>query len=227
MLTTSSRIRSASYGRVHTSVKAAIAGITLSAGLFCGICAEAKTLHVVALGDSLTAGFGLPPGQAFPDVLALELKKRGWDVEVANAGVSGETARQGLARFDWAVPEGTDALIIELGANDMLQGRPPEGAKAALAEILRKARAAHVACLLTGMRAAPNYGEDYARRFDAIYSDLAKDAGVPLYPFFLQGIAGDPKYNQKDGLHPTHEGVEKVVAGMLPAVEALLGPLRK
>jgi len=184
--------------------------------------AQARTLHLVALGDSLTAGLGLPPGQAFPEVLEKALRAKGYDVEVANAGVSGDTAEDGLARYDWSVPDGTDALIVELGANDMLRGLDPAGARAALATILLRAAAAHIPTLLAGMRAAPNLGAEYGARFDAIYPDLARQFGVALYPFFLDGVAADPKLNQKDGLHPTREGVERIVAAMLPAVEALL-----
>ena len=184
--------------------------------------AWARMLHLVALGDSLTAGLGLPPGQGFPEVLQKTLRAKGYDVEVGNAGVSGDTAADGLARYDWGVPDGTDALIVELGANDMLRGLDPAAAKASLATILTRAQAAHIATLLTGMRAAPNMGADYQSRFDAIYPDLARQFGVALYPFFLEGVAGDPKLNQKDGLHPTREGVEKIVATILPAVEALL-----
>jgi acyl-CoA thioesterase-1 len=189
--------------------------------------ARARTLHVVALGDSLTAGLGLPPGQGFPETLEKALKAKGYDVEISNAGVSGDTAADGLARYDWAAPAGTDALIVELGANDMLRGLDPAAAKASLAAILTRARDAHIATLLTGMRAAPNMGADYQGRFDAIYPDLAKSFGVVLYPFFLEGIAADPKLNQKDGLHPTHEGVETIVANILPAVEALLADVKQ
>jgi acyl-CoA thioesterase-1 len=207
----------ASYGHFALRVQA------IAAALFLFVApAEARALHVVALGDSLTAGFGLPPGQAFPDVLARALKAKGWDVEVTNAGVSGETAEDGLARYDWSVPAGTDALIVELGANDMLRGLPPDTAKSALAQILAKATRGHVAVLLTGMRAAPNLGAQYQKQFDAIYPDLAARYGVALYPFFLDGVAGDPKLLQMDGLHPTREGVEKIVAGILPSVERLL-----
>jgi len=188
--------------------------------------AEARALHIVALGDSLTAGYGLPPGQSFPDALSRALKAKGWDVEITNAGVSGETAEDGLARYDWSVPAGTDALIVELGANDMLRGRPPEAAKDALAQILAKAKQAHLAVLLTGMRAAPNLGAQYQKQFDAIYPDLAERYGVALYPFYLEGVAGDPKLNQPDGLHPTREGVEKIVAGILPSVERLLSSIK-
>jgi acyl-CoA thioesterase-1 len=212
----------ASYGRILRAVQS----LALLTGLVC-VPAEARTLHVVALGDSLTAGYGLPPGQAFPEVLQKVLRERGYDVEVANAGVSGETAEDGLARFDWSVPAGTDALIVELGANDMLRGLPPEGAKAALAKILEKAKAAKIATLLTGMRAAPNLGLAYAMKFDAIYPELASAYGVDLYPFFLEGVAADPKLNQQDGLHPTGKGVEKIVASILPAVEKLLGKVNQ
>jgi acyl-CoA thioesterase-1 len=184
--------------------------------------AQARTLRLVALGDSLTAGFGLPPAQAFPEALERALRAKGYDVEVSNAGVSGDTTADGLARYDWAVPEGADALIVELGANDMLRGLDPAAAEASLAQILTRAKGAHIATLLAGMRAAPNMGADYQARFDAIYPDLADRFGVALYPFFLDGVAADPRLNQKDGLHPTREGVEKIVASILPSVEALL-----
>jgi acyl-CoA thioesterase-1 len=189
--------------------------------------ARARTLQVVALGDSLTAGLGLPPGQGFPETLEKALRAKGYDVAISNAGVSGDTAADGLARYDWAVPAGADALIVELGANDMLRGLDPAAAKASLAAILTRAKAAHMAILLTGMRAAPNMGADYQARFDAIYPDLAKSFDVPLYPFFLDGVAADPKLNQKDGIHPTKEGVEVIVAKMLPAVEALIAKAKQ
>jgi acyl-CoA thioesterase I len=213
------------YGHCLARVQLIVFGLIV-AGLIGCTPAEARTLRMVALGDSLTAGLGLPPGQAFPDLLERALRAKGFDVTVSNAGVSGETAGDGLARYDWAVPAGTDALVVELGANDMLRGLDPGAAKAALASILSKAKAAHIATLLAGMRAAPNLGADYQRRFDAIYPDLAAQFGVALYPFFLEGVAGDPKLNQKDGLHPTREGVEKIVANILPVVEALLTGLK-
>jgi acyl-CoA thioesterase-1 len=184
--------------------------------------AEARALRVVALGDSLTAGYGLPPGQSFPDALQRALKAHGLDVDIVNAGVSGDTTADGLARFDWSVPQDADALIVELGANDMLRGLDPAAAERSLQGILEKARARHLPTLLAGMRAAPNLGADYDRRFDAIYPDLAKRYDVPLYPFFLAGVAGDPKLNQQDGLHPTREGVDRIVAAMLPTVERFL-----
>jgi acyl-CoA thioesterase I len=184
--------------------------------------AAARTLRLVALGDSLTAGFGLAPGKAFPDRLEAALRAKGFDVKVINAGVSGDTAADGLARYGWAVPPDANALLVELGANDMLRGQKPEATKAALAAILDKARAAHLPTLLAGMRAAPNLGPEYDRAFDAIYPSLAKAYDVPLYPFFLDGVAGDPNLNQADGLHPSAEGVEVIVQRILPSVEQLL-----
>jgi len=184
--------------------------------------AAARTLHLVALGDSLTAGLGLPPGKAFPDRLEAALRAKGWDVKIVNAGVSGDTAADGLARYDWSVPKEADALIVELGANDMLRGMKPEATKTTLAAILDKARAAHLPVLLAGMRAAPNLGGEYAAEFSPIYPALAKRYDVLLYPFFLDGVAGDPKLNQPDGLHPNAAGVEIIVQKILPSVEALL-----
>jgi acyl-CoA thioesterase-1 len=189
--------------------------------------AEAKTLKLVALGDSLTAGYEVKPGSRFPEVLERELKAKGYDVAVANAGVSGETAEDGLARFDWSVPPDTDALIVELGANDMLRGLPVGGAKRALSAILSKAAQAHIPTLLTGMKAAPNLGPEYRSAFDRIYPDLAAQYHVALYPFFLDGVAGDPKLNNPDGLHPNPEGVKIIVGRILPAVEALLDEAKK
>jgi acyl-CoA thioesterase-1 len=184
--------------------------------------AAARTLRLVALGDSLTAGYGLPPGKAFPDRLEATLRAKGWDVKLVNAGVSGDTAADGLARYDWSVPQDADALIIELGANDMLRGMMPGATKTTLAAILEKARAARLPVLLTGMRAAPNLGGEYAGQFSSIYSSLAKEYDVPLYPFFLDGVAGEPKLNQPDGLHPNSDGVAIIVEKILPSVETLL-----
>jgi len=183
---------------------------------------SARTLRLVALGDSLTAGFGVPAGKAFPDQLEAALKGKGFDVRVVNAGVSGDTAADGLARYDWAVPPDADALIVELGANDMLRGLKPDETKETLSLILDRADAAHLPTLLAGMRAAPNLGAPYAQEFDAIYRPLAQAHGAILYPFFLDGVAGDPKLNQPDGLHPTPAGVAVIVQRILPSVEELL-----
>jgi acyl-CoA thioesterase I len=212
------KTESPSYGHLRLFVQAlAFAAILGSASH-----ADARTLRLVALGDSLTAGLGLTPGKAFPDRLEAALRAKGWQVKVINAGVSGDTAADGLARYDWAVPQDADALIVELGANDMLQGLKPEATKATLAAILEKARTAHLPTLLAGMRGAPNLGPEYDKEFDAIYPALATAYGAALYPFFLDGVAGDPKLNQPDGVHPTAAGVEVIVQKILPSVEALL-----
>ena len=197
-----------------------LALIVQTLGAFTG---EARTLKVVALGDSLTAGYGVKPGLKFPDILEKALKAKGFDVSVVNAGVSGETAGDGLARFDWSVPPDTDALIVELGANDMLRGLSVDAARKSLAAMLAKARDAHIPTLLTGMKAAPNLGPEYREAFDRIFPELASEYGAALYPFFLDGVAADPKLNQPDGLHPNPAGVQIIVERMLPAVEALLG----
>jgi acyl-CoA thioesterase-1 len=206
---------SATYGIFRGAVQACAIAAWLGS-------AEAKTLQLVALGDSLTAGYGLKSGVRFTDVLEKKLRADGYDVKVINAGVSGDTAADGLARFDWSVPPGADALIVELGANDMLRGLPVEGAKAALSDILKKAAAAKLPTLVAGMKAAPNLGPQYRAAFDRLFPDLAAQYGVALYPFFLDGVAADPKLNQQDGLHPNPEGVKIVVDRIAPAVEALL-----
>jgi acyl-CoA thioesterase-1 len=181
-----------------------------------------RPVQVVALGDSLTAGYGLPAAAAFPVKLEKALRAKGLNVEVANAGVSGDTATGGLGRLDWSVPEGTDAVIIELGANDMLRGIDPQLTRRALDAILRRLSERHIAVLLAGMRAIPNLGVDYVQGFETIYADLAKNYDVVLYPFFLDGIAGDPKFNQRDGLHPTAAGVDEIVTHILPKAEELV-----
>jgi acyl-CoA thioesterase-1 len=183
--------------------------------------ASARTLLLVALGDSLTAGGGAPSGKAFPDQLQAALRAKGWDINVLNAGEGGDTAKVGLARYDSAVPTDADALIIEFGANDMRQALPPEETKKTLTAIIEKAKAAHLPTLVAGMRAASNLGAQYERAFDAIYPALVQDSGVALYPFFLEGVAGDPKL-QPDGLHPNEAGYGVIVSRMLPAVEDLL-----
>jgi acyl-CoA thioesterase-1 len=147
-------------------------------------------------------------------------------VEVANAGVSGDTSSGGLARLDWSVPDGTDAVIVELGANDMLRGVDPKVTREALGQIVRRLKERKIEVLLCGMLAARNLGPDYGRAFDAIYPDLAKANDVLLYPFFLEGVVADPKLHIGDGLHPTGEGIAKIVAGILPKVEELIARVR-
>lgn len=186
----------------------------------------AEPIRIVAFGDSLMTGYGLPAPAAFPVRLEAALKAKGYDVRVANAGVSGETASAALARLDWAVPAGTQAVIVEFGANDALRGIDPEMTRAALDAILRRLKESRVAVLLAGMRAPPNLGAEYAARFDAIYPALAKAHDVLLYPFFLDGVAADAKLNLGDGIHPTAEGIDVIVARILPAVEALIARVR-
>ena len=185
----------------------------------------AKPVKLVVLGDSLSAGLGLSASAAFPARLQKSLQSKGIAVDVVNAGVSGDTSSGGRDRLDWSVPEGTEAVILELGANDALRGIDPQLTRAALSEILTRLKARGVAVLLCGMVAPPNYGSDYSARFNAIYPELAKSFGVPLYPFFLEGVATDAKLNQADGIHPTAEGVDAIVRNILPAVEAFLGAI--
>jgi acyl-CoA thioesterase-1 len=185
----------------------------------------AKPVKMVVLGDSLSAGLGLAASAAFPERLQKALKAKGIDVDMVNAGVSGDTASGGRDRLDWSVPEGTEAVILELGANDALRGLDPKVTHAALDDILTRLKARKIAVLLCGMVAPPNYGADYSARFNAIYPDLAKAFQVPLYPFFLEGVATDAKLNQADGMHPTAEGVDAIVKNILPTVEAFLGTI--
>jgi acyl-CoA thioesterase-1 len=187
--------------------------------------AIAKPVKMVVLGDSLSAGYGLPAGAAFPVRLQKALEAKGITVDMINAGVSGDTTSGGRERLDWSVPEGTEAVILELGANDALRGTDPAVTRAALSDIVTKLKARKIAVLLCGMVAPPNYGSDYAARFNAIYPDLAKSFDVPLYPFFLGGVAADARLNQADGMHPTPEGVDAIVKNILPTVEAFLGTL--
>jgi len=186
-----------------------------------------RPVRIVALGDSLTAGLGLPADAAFPAKLEKALRAKGLAVEVSNAGVSGDTASGGLARLDWSVPEGTDAVIVELGANDMLRGIDPTITRAALEEIVRRLTERRIVVLLAGMRAAPNLGPDYGRAFETIYSDLAANNGVLLYPFFLDGVAAEAKLNQRDGLHPTAAGIDAIVTRILPKAEELVIRVRR
>jgi acyl-CoA thioesterase-1 len=187
--------------------------------------APAKPVKMVVLGDSLSAGLGLPASAAFPARLQKSLKSKGIEVDMINAGVSGDTTSGGRDRLDWSVPEGTEAVILELGANDALRGVDPKVTRSALTEILTRLKARGVAVLLCGMYAPPNYGSDYSARFNAIYPELAKSFGVPLYPFFLEGVATEAKLNQADGLHPTAEGVDMIVRNILPTVQAFLGAI--
>ena len=186
----------------------------------------AQPVKMVVLGDSLSAGLGLSGPAAFPARLQKVLKDKWIEVDMINAGVSGDTASGGRDRLDWSVPAGTEAVIVELGANDALRGTDPAVTRAALTDVVSRLKARRIAVMLCGMLAPPNYGQDYAARFNTIYPDLAKKFDVPLYPFFLAGVAADPKLNQADGIHPTAEGVDIIVANILPTVQAFLGTIR-
>jgi acyl-CoA thioesterase I len=185
----------------------------------------ARPVKIVVLGDSLSAGLGLSTSAAFPAQLKKSLEINGVKVDMINAGVSGDTASGGRDRLDWSVPEGTDAVVLELGANDALRGIDPKVTRSALSDILTRLKARKIAVLLCGMIAPPNYGAEYSASFNAIYPDLAKSFGVPLYPFFLEGVAADAALNQADGLHPTAAGVDVIVKNILPAVQAFVGAI--
>lgn len=185
-----------------------------------------RVLKLVALGDSLTAGYLLPERDAFPVVLEAALKARGHAVEIANAGVSGDTAGGGLDRLDWSVPDGTDGVILELGANDMLRGTDPDLTRRALDAIVSRLKARRIPVMLAGMYAGRNMGPDYVARFDAIYPDLAARHDLVLYPFFLDGVAGVAGMALPDGLHPAAKGVRVMVERILPSVETFLARLR-
>ena len=184
--------------------------------------AAGRPLNLVAFGDSLSAGYLLPESAAFPVVLERALKARGRSVAIANAGVSGDTSTGGLDRVDWSVPDGTDGVILELGANDMLRGTDPVITAKALDGIIARLKARRIPVLLAGMKASTNLGPDYIARFDAIYPDLAAKYGLTLYPFFLEGILGDRSSHLQDGLHPNAKGIETIVAGILPTVETFV-----
>ncbi len=202
----------------------AFAAFLALCGLF-GAAHAAEPLRLVVFGDSLSAGYQLAADKAFPAQLAAALKAKGHDVSVANAGVSGDTASAGLERLDWSIPDGTNGVILELGANDALRGIDPDVTRKALAGILARLAQRKIPVLLAGMLAPPNMGRDFTARFNAIYGDLARDYDVPLYPFFLEGVAANPALLLADGMHPSPEGVAVIVKNILPAVEAFLAAL--
>jgi acyl-CoA thioesterase I len=224
-----------SYGRRGAGVQmlartlglaSALLGGVLPVGLVAPATSAEDPVRIVALGDSLTAGYGLAADAAFPVRLEKALAAKGVVVEIGNAGVSGDTMSGGLARLDWSVPEGTQAVILELGANDMLRGLDPQVTRKALQEILRRLDERHIKVLLCGMLAAPNLGADYGGAFNKIFPDLAAAGDLLFYPFFLAGVMNDPRLVQPDGLHPTAVGVDAIVAGILPKVEELVARVR-
>jgi acyl-CoA thioesterase-1 len=204
----------------HLGVIAIIFNATIAIS---SLTAEAKTpVKIVAFGDSLTAGYLLKPDQSFPAQLSKALAAKGYAVDVTNAGVSGDTTAAGLERFEWAVPPDTEAVILELGANDALRGQPPAEAKANLERIIVRLKERNVAILLAGMRAPSNWGDDYVREFDGMYQQLADKHGLLLFPFFLEGVALQKSMNLDDGMHPNGKGVAVIVETIMPKVEELL-----
>ena len=185
--------------------------------------ASAKT--ILALGDSLTAGYGLEAAHAMPDVLQAALQKAGVDVKIINAGVSGDTAAQGAARLDWALTPDVQAIMLELGANDALRGLPPEQTEQALRLILNEAKAKNLPVLILGMKAPPNLGEDYRTKFDAVYQRLAAEFHQPIYLFYLEGVAGQSDLNQADGIHPNDKGVTIIVSRLMPLLQEFVSTL--
>lgn len=185
-----------------------------------------KLATIVVLGDSLSAGYGLNPGESFPEKLQIALDERGVGAKIIGAGVSGDTTSGGLARLAWSVPDGTDGVLLELGANDGLRGVPVANVRANLSAMIEQLQGRNIAVLLAGMRASPSMGSAYAREFDAIYPELAREYGVAFYPFFLDGVAADANLNQADGIHPTAEGIDVIVERILPSVEAFVESLR-
>ena len=182
-----------------------------------------KQIIIVAIGDSLTAGYGLPAPDAFPVRLESALRQTGLQVRVINGGVSGDTTAGGRARLDWVLADKPDAAIVELGANDALRGIDPEEASRNLSVILSELKMRNVRVLLAGMQAPPNLGSRYVREFNTIFPDLAAAHDVMLYPFFLDGVAAEPALNQRDGIHPNALGVAVIVDRILPYVSRLIG----
>jgi acyl-CoA thioesterase I len=186
---------------------------------------QGQPIRLVALGDSLSAGYNLPQEAAFPVALERALKAKGYRVEVANAGVSGDTSSGGLDRLDWSVPDGTDGVILELGANDMLRGLDPAGTRKNVEAIVERLKSRNIPVMLAGMYASRNLGPEYVQKFDGTYPDIAKKHDLVLYPFFLDGVAGDRSLNLPDGMHPTAKGVGIIVERILPSVESFLARL--
>src|SRR5260370_19349976 len=230
-------VRSRTYGKRPGAVQtfagaslftiawaAAILGAAFIAALPLG--ASERPVKIVALGDSLTAGLGLAPEQTFPAKLGQALRQKGIAVEMVNAGVSGDTASDGASRLDWSVPNGTDAVILELGANDALRGIDPKLTRAALEKILRRLNERPVAVLPAGMRAPRNLGTAHVEAFDAGIPELAATYRVVFYPFFLDGVATERGLNQPDGLHPTAAALDVIVTMMLPKIEELVARVR-
>ena len=212
--------------RTPYGVRRLIVHLGLMLGLLAAAPAAAQNVHILALGDSLTAGYGLPEGQGFAPQLEATLRRNGIRAFVTDAGVSGDTAAAGQARLAWTLDgleETPDLAIVVLGGNDMLRGLPPEQTRAALDSILAELKGRNVPVLLAGMLASVNMGPDYRRAFDGLYPELARKHGATFYPFFLEGVAGDRALNLDDGIHPNFRGIKRMVSGIAPHVIAALG----
>lgn len=207
-------------------VNVLVGTIDTTMGSGAALAEAAKPLRIVAFGDSLTSGYGLRSSQSFPTQLQKALRKRGHNIVVTNAGVAGDTTANGLERLGWAVPDDTDAVIVELGANDALRGIDPKVTRANLEKIIASLKKRHIPILLAGMLSPANWGETYSEEFDAVFPALAKANGLIFYPFFLDGVVLDAKLNQRDGMHPSGRGVAVIVERMLPSVEELIARAR-
>lgn len=213
-----------SYGLSGMAFKRFVLGVAalFAAAVVAAGSAAAEPRRIVGFGDSLMAGYGLDAGQGFPEKLQAALAAKGHDVVITNAGVSGDTSSGGLARLDWSVPDGTQIVILELGANDMLRGITPDITRKNLGDMIERLKGRGITVLLAGMRAAPNLGQDYQAAFDGIYPELARDHGLVLYPFFLDGVAADRKLLLEDGMHPNPTGVDRMVERFLPTMEKVI-----
>jgi acyl-CoA thioesterase I len=194
--------------------------------LFGPAVAQQKEVQLVGFGDSLMAGYQLAPNESYPAQLEAALKANGHKVVVANAGVSGDTTAAGLSRVDWSVPDGTDGVILELGANDALRGIPPEQTEKNLDAIIARLKEREIPVLLVGMMAPPNMGSQYSTRYNDIYPRLAEKHGLPLYPFFLDGVVAVAGTQLEDGMHPSARGVAIMVERSLPVIESFLGDIQ-
>ncbi len=221
-------LRLRSYGWLRASIQTCrlALAVLLTLAMCCASVAADRPVKIVLLGDSLTAGLGLPEQDAFPAKLEQALKAKGAAVDIINAGVSGDTSSGGMSRLDWSVPQDADAVVLELGANDALRGIDPKITRDALDKIVTRLRERHIEVLLCGMRAPRNLGANYAASFDPIYAEIARAHDIPLYPFFLEGVVADPAFAQADGMHPNAAGVVKIVQQILPSVEDLIARVR-
>ncbi len=187
-----------------------------------GLTWAAEPVKIVAFGDSLSAGYELPENEGFPKQLEAALKAKGHNVVVENSSVSGDTSSGGLERLDWSIADGTKLVILELGANDALRGIDPALTRSNIDQMIQRLKARGIGVVLAGMLAPPNMGESYAVPFNAIYPELAASHAITLYPFFMDGVITKPELKLSDGLHPNGKGVARIVAGILPIIEAEL-----